>query len=81
MSDDLPPAEEVDGALHFERDRAVKQLEVQHVTLEVVKMALEENRPLEALRQVNDAVNELDEALEWHEDMEAAREGDSATND
>jgi len=74
-SDDAPAGT---GDIWFERDQAVQQLEVQQANLKIIKLALEENRPLEALRQVNDALDELQDTIEWHEEMEQAREADAA---
>jgi len=50
--------------LAFERDLAVRQARISKAGLQVVKMALEENRPLEALRQVNDELDRLDDEME-----------------
>lgn len=55
--------------LMFERDLAIRQAKLAKVGLQVVRMALEENRPLEALRQVNEEMHRLNEELDALEDI------------
>lgn len=62
MSSDTP-TEEL-NRLSFERDLAVRQAKLSKADLQVIQMALNENRPLEALRQVNEAIDRLDGELE-----------------
>jgi hypothetical protein len=47
----------------LERDLAVRQAKLAKADLQVVKLALNENRPLEALRTANQAIDRLDEEL------------------
>jgi len=54
----------------FERDVAVRQAKRCEVDLTVIRLALTENRPLEALRQVTEALARLDEELDAIEDLE-----------
>ena len=67
------PDEEL-NQLAFERDLAVRQAKLAHAGLHVARMALEENRPLEALRQINQEIERLDEELESIEEIMEAGE-------
>jgi len=62
--------DEEKNRLAFERDLAVRQAKLSKADLQVVQMALIENRPLEALRTVNQAVDRLEDELEAIEDIE-----------
>lgn len=53
-----------EGRLAFERDIAIRQAELSKADLQVAKLALNENRPLEALRVVNEAIDRLDDELD-----------------
>lgn len=66
--DDL--AGEPTSRLAFERDLGVRQARIAEADLKVVRMALEENRPLEALRTVNEALDRLDGELDAIEGLE-----------
>ena len=57
--------------LQFERDLAVRQARLSEAGLKVVRIALEENRPLEALRQVNEEIDRLEEELDALEGEDA----------
>ena len=57
-------ANEERNRLAFERDLALRQAKTAKADLQVIQMALNENRPLEALRTVNESVNRLNEELE-----------------
>jgi len=75
--DDLPG--DATNRLAFERDLAVRQARLSEADLKVVRLSLNENRPLEALRTVNEAVERLDEELAAIEDLEGGldpQEGD-----
>jgi hypothetical protein len=50
--------------LAFERDLALRQAKLSKADLQVIQMALNENRPLEALRTVNQSIERLDEELD-----------------
>jgi hypothetical protein len=65
------------------RDLAVRQAQRAHADLQVIRLALNEARPLEALRTSNEAIERLDEELEAIEDLEAVREaaGDPPESD
>lgn len=63
MSDDLDP-----GELAFERDLALRQAKVAKSNLQLIRWALNDNRPLRALHQANDALDELNRELEVLED-------------
>jgi hypothetical protein len=58
--------------LQFERDLAIRQARLSEAGLKVVRMALEENRPLEAFRQANEEIDRLEEKLDALEDEDAA---------
>ena len=74
--------EDYNGGLHAERDMAAQQLKVQHANLTVIKMALNENRPLEALQTANNAIDEADDVIDRLEQLEAARDAEAdATED
>jgi hypothetical protein len=60
----------------FERDLALRQAKLSKADLEVIQMALNENRPLEALRTVNQSIERLDEELDAIEEFP----NDSATD-
>lgn len=64
-----------ENRLAFERDLAVRQAKLSEADLKVVQLALNENRPLEALRTVNEALDRLDEELEG---LEGVMEADDA---
>jgi len=55
---------EEENRLAFERDLAVRQAKLSKADLQVAQVALNKNRPLEALRTINNAVDRLDEELE-----------------
>ena len=55
--------------LAFERDLALRQAKLAKADLQVIRMALNENRPLEALYTVNNSVDRLDEELDAIEDF------------
>jgi hypothetical protein len=59
-----------ENRLAFERDLAVRQARLCEADLKVIRLALNENRPLEALRQVNEAIERLGEELDAIEDLE-----------
>lgn len=61
-----------ENRLAFERDLAVRQAKLSKADLQVVQMALNENRPLEALRTVNEALDRLDDELEALDDIQNA---------
>ena len=63
--------------LEFERDLALHQATLSKTDLQVVRMALNENRPLEALRQVNEAIERLDEELESIGEIQEASQTDA----
>lgn len=65
----------------LERDLAVRQAKLAKADLQIVKLALNENRPLEALRTANDAIDRLDEELDAIEDLNDAGEGRDADSD
>jgi len=50
--------------LAFERDLALRQAKLARADLHVIRTALNENRPLEALYTVNNSVERLDEELD-----------------
>jgi len=50
--------------LQFERDLAIRQARLSEAGLKVVRMALEENRPLKALRHANEEIDRLEEELD-----------------
>jgi hypothetical protein len=56
--------------LQLERDLAVRQARLSEAGLKVVRMALKENRPLEALRQANEEIDRLEQELDALEDEE-----------
>lgn len=58
--------------LAFERDTAVHLLKSTRADLQVIRLALQENRPLEALKQVIDATDRLEDTLD---DLDAAEGG------
>ena len=58
---DLTPEE---NHAAFIRDTAVQQLKIQQANLSVIKMALNDNRPLEALYTANNALDDVDDAIE-----------------
>jgi len=64
VSNDREPGEDDSNRLAFERDLAVRQAKISLTDLQVVRMALEENRPLEALRQVDDSIDRLEDELD-----------------
>lgn len=66
--------EDLNRAL-FERDLAVRQAKLAHTSLHVIRMALNENRPLEALRQTNEIIDELDEELDTIEEWGDGSQG------
>lgn len=53
----------------FERDLALRQAKLAKADLQVIQMALNENRPLEALRTVNNSIERLDEELDAFEEF------------
>jgi len=53
----------------FERDLALRQAKLAKADLQVIQMALNENRPLEALRTVNNSLERLDEELDAIEEF------------
>lgn len=65
-------ADEEVNRLAFEREVALRQAKLSKASLQVVQMALNENRPLEALRVVNEEIDRLEEELD------AIEEGDDA---
>jgi hypothetical protein len=58
--------------IQFERDLAMRQARLSEVGLKVIQMLLKENRPLEALRQVNEEIDRLEEELDALEDEDVA---------
>jgi len=58
--------------LQLERDLAVRQARLSEAGLKVVRMALEENRPLEALRHANEEIDRLEKELDALEDEDVA---------
>ena len=50
--------------LAFERDLALRQAKLAKADLQVIRQALNDNRPLEALYTVNNSVERLDEELD-----------------
>lgn len=69
-----PDDGEPDGGLAFERDLSLRHARVAESYLQVVRIALNENRPLEALNQANNALEELDEALDGLERLGEVRD-------
>ncbi|ADD07728.1 virus protein phiCh1-VP68 (plasmid) [Natrialba magadii ATCC 43099] len=55
--------------LAFERDLALRQAKLSKADLQVIQLALNENRPLEALYTVNNAIERLDEELDAIEEF------------
>lgn len=70
-----------DDKLAFERDLAVKQVMLCQADLKVIQMALNENRPLEALRQINDSLDRLDEKLDAITELEDGIDGQEGGGD
>lgn len=64
----------------FERDLALRQAKLAKADLQVIQMALNENRPLEALRTVNNSIERLDEELDAIEEFPNEVAGDSREN-
>lgn len=60
----MPVESDDSDRLVMERDLAVRQAKLSEADLKVIQMALNENRPLEALRTVNQGLDRLDEELE-----------------
>lgn len=58
----------------FERDLALQQLKAEHANLTVIKQALNDNRPLEALYYVNNALDGLDETIGIFEEGDVDQE-------
>jgi len=65
----------------FERDLALRQAKLAKADLQVIQMALNEARPLEALRTCNEAIDRLDENIDVFDDLDDAREEANATED
>lgn len=61
----------------FERDLALRQAKLAKADLQVIQMALNANRPLEALRTVNNSIERLDEELDAIEEFPNEVAGDS----
>lgn len=61
----------------FERDLALRQAKLAKADLQVIQIALNENRPLEALRTVNNSIERLDEELDAIEEFPNEVAGDS----
>ena len=59
----------------FERDLAVRQARTARASIQVAVMALQENRPLEALRTLRESVDELEEELD---ELDGGLGGDGA---
>jgi len=75
-TEDLPGDET--NRLAFERDMAVRQTKLTKADLQVIRLALEENRPLEALRQVTEAIERTDDALDTLGDIQGGMEDTDA---
>lgn len=55
---------EPDGGVAFQRDLALRQARLAEQSLKVIKMGLNDNRPLEALYTANNELDRLDEELD-----------------
>ena len=73
----IPMASEELNRMTFERDLALRQANLAKADLQVIQMALNENRPLEALRTVNNSIERLDEELDAFEEFPNEMAGDS----
>lgn len=67
----VPSDEDYNRAL-FERDLALRQAQLARAGLKVIRMALNDNRPLEALYTANNEIERLDEELDAIEEIEDA---------